>query len=210
MTPPVAGKIMAVLVSLSSTSVLATFLTQRCLVIRSWSRLPIVVWLVFAIYTDSYLFVFSSALLQNSLGLTYNMSTCDGAILLCLACYVTTKVCVFTSEQFNRKVVFQVADLFQTDSGLMQQKVYIPFLGRESGALHVVLPRYEMKLDSLSQHVIRGTTKKRARSKLYLFNSAGMLGVYLAVVILNFVLYGISLIWEHDPSLPEVIVVSQS
>lgn len=68
-----------------------------------------------------------------------------------------------------------------------------------------------MKLGSLSQHVIRGTTKKRARSKLYLFNSAGMLGVYLSVVILNFVLYGIiTFIWEYDPSLPEVIVASQS
>lgn len=52
------------------------------------------------------------------------MSTCDGAILLCLACYVTTKVCVFTSEQFNRKVVFQVADLFLVEKAVRYMLFY--------------------------------------------------------------------------------------
>lgn len=39
------------------------------------------------------------------------------------------------------------------------------------------------------QHIIRGTPKKRIGSRLYMFNSLGMIAVYLAVVILNFVLY---------------------
>lgn len=38
------------------------------------------------------------------------------------------------------------------------------------------------------QHIIRGTAKRRLQSKLYIFNSFGMLGVYIVVVILNFVL----------------------
>lgn len=47
---------------------------------------------VFAIYTDSYCFVFATAILQHSLGVNSSIHTCEGAILLCLVCYVTTKV----------------------------------------------------------------------------------------------------------------------
>ncbi|KAG6005804.1 hypothetical protein E4U43_000539 [Claviceps pusilla] len=126
-TAPLAGRFIAIIVSLLSTTVLTMFLTQRCLAIRYWSRVPVVMWLVLAIYVDSYLFVIGSALLQNTLGANYNMKTCDSAILMCLVCYVTTK------------------------------------------------------------HIIRGACKKRSRSKLYLFNSVGMVGVYSFIVILNFV-----------------------
>ena len=38
------------------------------------------------------------------------------------------------------------------------------------------------------KYIIRGTTKRRLQSRLYIFNSVGMLGLYLVVVILNFVL----------------------
>ncbi|TWU78715.1 hypothetical protein ED733_006301 [Metarhizium rileyi] len=93
--------------------------------------------MVFAIYADSYLFVFASALLQHSIGLNGSFRACDSAILICLVCYVTTKF------------------------------IYL-FLAEKA-------------------HIIRGTAKKRVRSRLYLFNSAGMLAVYLAVVILNFI-----------------------
>ncbi|KYK58893.1 hypothetical protein DCS_00020 [Drechmeria coniospora] len=82
---------------------------------------------VFAIYVDSYLFVFATAILQHAIGINMSLATCEGAILLCLVCYVTTK------------------------------------------------------------HIIRGTPKRRLKSRLYLFNSFGMLGVYLVVAVLNFV-----------------------
>ncbi|TDZ14067.1 hypothetical protein C8035_v002949 [Colletotrichum spinosum] len=36
-------------------------------------------------------------------------------------------------------------------------------------------------------HIIRQTSKPRMRSKLYLFNSFGMLGVFVLIVILNFI-----------------------
>ncbi|KAG5979332.1 hypothetical protein E4U55_005298, partial [Claviceps digitariae] len=55
--PPVAGRFIAIIVSLLSTTVLTMFL------------------MVFAIYTDSYLFVVASALLQYTLGVNYNMNT---------------------------------------------------------------------------------------------------------------------------------------
>lgn len=46
----------------------------------------------FAIYLVSYLFVFVTALLQYSFGVNSSYGLCDGAILLCLVCYVLTKV----------------------------------------------------------------------------------------------------------------------
>ena len=48
--------------------------------------------MVFAIYVDSYVFVLATAMLQHVFGVSLNPRSCDGAILLCLVCYVTTKV----------------------------------------------------------------------------------------------------------------------
>jgi hypothetical protein len=48
---------------------------------------------VFAIYADSFLFVFATAVLQFGLGVDQSIYICQSAILLCLVCYVTTKVC---------------------------------------------------------------------------------------------------------------------
>ena len=56
---------------------------------------------VFAIYIDSYLFVFTTALLQNSFGVNSSLEICQGAILLCLVCYVTTKAS-FTTRSLRR------------------------------------------------------------------------------------------------------------
>lgn len=92
---------------------------QRFLAVKVWSRLPFVQWrelfsgndgwvtgwltweagggniVVFAIYADSFLFVFATAILQFGLGVDTSITVCEAAILLCLVCYVTTKVCLF-------------------------------------------------------------------------------------------------------------------
>ncbi len=47
---------------------------------------------VFAIYADSFLFVLATAILQFGFGVGYSGAVCESAILLCLICYVTTKV----------------------------------------------------------------------------------------------------------------------
>ncbi|KAG6005340.1 hypothetical protein E4U21_000255 [Claviceps maximensis] len=100
-TEPLAGRFVAIIVSLLSTTALTMFLTQRYLAIRCWNRVPMVIWFVFAIYVDSYIFVIASALLQNTLGVNHNMKTCDSAILICLICYVTTKVGLLLSDSFD-------------------------------------------------------------------------------------------------------------
>ncbi|OAA59312.1 hypothetical protein ISF_06247 [Cordyceps fumosorosea ARSEF 2679] len=134
---PLAGQVLNVVLSLAATTALSHFMTQRIVVIKVWRRLPLVVWLVFAIYVDSYCFVFATAMLQHAFGVNRNIGICRGAILLCLACYVTTKF------------------------------IYL-FLVEKA-------------------HVVRGSAKRRLQSKLYIFNSFGMLGMYTVVVILNFI-----------------------
>ncbi|CVK84098.1 uncharacterized protein FMAN_01278 [Fusarium mangiferae] len=89
---PIGGDIMSVMVSLAACSILAVFLFQRITAVRSWSRLPFVAWLVLVIYVDSYGFVFTSAILQQVFGVNSSFNICHGAILLCLICYVTTKI----------------------------------------------------------------------------------------------------------------------
>ncbi|KAJ6440093.1 Cell division control protein 25 [Purpureocillium lavendulum] len=97
---PKAGQIISIMLSLTAATILTLFLTQRFLAIRSWNRLPLVVWLVFAIYIDSYLFVFATATLSHAFGVNASQATCEGAILLCLVCYVTTKfIYVFLVEK---------------------------------------------------------------------------------------------------------------
>ncbi|CAI6098459.1 unnamed protein product [Clonostachys chloroleuca] len=134
---PVAGQVMSVLITMVALTAITSFITQRTLAIKVWARLPYIVWLVFAINIDSYLFVFTTALLQHAFGVNYNKQLCEGAILLCLACYVTTKL------------------------------IYL-FLVEKA-------------------HIIRGTTKKRLKSKLYLFNSFGIMSVFIIVIVLNFI-----------------------
>jgi hypothetical protein len=47
---------------------------------------------IFAIFIDSWLFVFSSTVLQSSFGLNSGPRACDAGILLCLVCYLSSKV----------------------------------------------------------------------------------------------------------------------
>ncbi|KAK3345242.1 hypothetical protein B0H65DRAFT_558204 [Neurospora tetraspora] len=88
---PLAGMVISVILAMISLVIISSFLTQRFLAVKVWSRLPPVQWMVFAIYADSFLFVFATAILQFGFGVDTSASICESAILLCLACYVTTK-----------------------------------------------------------------------------------------------------------------------
>ncbi|KAK1774338.1 hypothetical protein QBC45DRAFT_337857 [Copromyces sp. CBS 386.78] len=102
---PLAGMVTSVILAMISLVIISSFLTQRFLAVKVWSRLPPVQWsrsclslavahqvdVVFAIYADSFLFVFATAILQFGFGVDNSASICESAILLCLACYVTTK-----------------------------------------------------------------------------------------------------------------------
>lgn len=92
---PLAGMVISVVLAMISLVIISSFLTQRFLAVKVWSRLPPVQWMVFAIYADSFLFVFATAILQFGFGVDTSASICESAILLCLACYVTTKILIY-------------------------------------------------------------------------------------------------------------------
>jgi hypothetical protein len=72
---------------------------------------------VVAIYIDSWVFVFATAIIQFAFGVDFSFPVCDSAILLCLLCYVSSKVCcetllyvrclvwLFTNRYIDRKLL---------------------------------------------------------------------------------------------------------
>lgn len=92
---PVGGDVMSVVITLGAVTVLSAFLFQRINSVKNWRQLPFVWWLVFAIYVDSYFFVIATAILQQVFGVNTHHNICHGAILLCLVCYVTTKILIY-------------------------------------------------------------------------------------------------------------------
>ncbi|GME64461.1 hypothetical protein GTA08_BOTSDO13014 [Neofusicoccum parvum] len=91
---PFAGKVISMLMSLVTLCVLSICITRRVQRIRQWSALPLAAWLIVIIYVDSFLFVFVTALFKD-IGLNNNPEICEGAILLCLICYMTTKIFIY-------------------------------------------------------------------------------------------------------------------
>ncbi|KAI8960617.1 hypothetical protein F5Y11DRAFT_358341 [Daldinia sp. FL1419] len=86
-----AGTVISVMLSFAAISVLLCFLTQRSLAVKAWSRISLDTLLVFAIYLDSWAFVFGSGIVDYGLGVDSNLGVCSAAILLCLFFYVTSK-----------------------------------------------------------------------------------------------------------------------
>jgi hypothetical protein len=54
---------------------------------------------VVAIYIDSWIFVFATAIIQFGFGVDFSFPVCDSAILLCLLCYISSKVCHYISTK---------------------------------------------------------------------------------------------------------------
>ncbi|KAJ4334342.1 hypothetical protein N0V95_009191 [Ascochyta clinopodiicola] len=51
--------------------------------------------IVLMIYVDSTLFVLGSAIIVHGLGINSSRGVCEGGILLCLICYMTTKILIY-------------------------------------------------------------------------------------------------------------------
>ncbi|KAB5585901.1 hypothetical protein GE09DRAFT_1210488 [Coniochaeta sp. 2T2.1] len=131
-TQPLSGLLISVILALASIALISSFLSEDFPSCSGTLN-----WLVVAIYVDSFIFVFATAIIQFGFGVDFSFPVCDSAILLCLLCYISSKL------------------------------VYL-FLVEKA-------------------FIIRGNLKPRLKSKLYIFNSFGMLGVYTVVAILNFV-----------------------
>lgn len=68
--------------------------------------------------------------------------------------------------------------------------VCVPLSGRKGSEYRPDGSSEERALPlTLRKHIMRSAPKRRRCSKLYLLNSVGMLGVYIVVVLLNFILW---------------------
>lgn len=86
--------------------VLGACLTRRLERIQKWQRVPVSALLLLLIYLDSFLFIFGTALVKH-LGVNRSEGLCEGVILLCLVCYMSTKVLIyiFLVEKAVRRVL---------------------------------------------------------------------------------------------------------
>ncbi|KAF2837232.1 hypothetical protein M501DRAFT_922639, partial [Patellaria atrata CBS 101060] len=92
---PLAGQTITVVLSLITIAVLSACFVRRLERVITWKALPLANWLILLIYIDSFAFVFITAVLQEGVGVNTSRGLCDGGILLCLACYLTTKLIYF-------------------------------------------------------------------------------------------------------------------
>ncbi|KAF9634788.1 hypothetical protein BFW01_g5683 [Lasiodiplodia theobromae] len=91
---PFAGRMISMFMSLITLCVLSVCIVRRVQRIHNWLSLPFAAWLIIIIYVDSFLFVFVTALFKD-IGLNSNQTICEGAILLCLICYMSTKIFIY-------------------------------------------------------------------------------------------------------------------
>ncbi|KAL1382342.1 hypothetical protein HDK64DRAFT_49177 [Phyllosticta capitalensis] len=82
------------ILSLLTLSVLSILITRRVQKVGRWLALPLTAWLLILIYFDSYIFVFVTAMFKD-LGINESETICDGAILLCLVCYMSSKILIY-------------------------------------------------------------------------------------------------------------------
>ncbi|KAI4760196.1 hypothetical protein E4T51_06765 [Aureobasidium sp. EXF-12344] len=111
---PEAARVVTMALSMITISVLAICLTRRIQMIKNWKSLPLTnirktkttyrfllsqasnhLQVIIAIYIDSFLFIFCTAVLSKAYSLNQSAGICDGAILLCLLCYMTTKIMIY-------------------------------------------------------------------------------------------------------------------
>ncbi|THV45406.1 hypothetical protein BGAL_0493g00070 [Botrytis galanthina] len=174
---PRAGTVFSIVLSMISMAVLAICMTRRVQNVQDWSRYPLVCWLVLLIYFDSLVFVLGSAVVSAGFGVNYSQYMCSNAIILCLSCYMTTKVSIaikesdllFSGSAWALNFQYDIQPAVLTRYSRYQQLIYYFLVERV--------------------YIIRRSSKRRIKDPLYLFNSIGMLIPYCIVIALNFILF---------------------
>ncbi|KAF3926019.1 hypothetical protein ABW20_dc0108127 [Dactylellina cionopaga] len=92
---PHASSIFSAVLPLFGVSVLALCFGRRTINMPKLTEVPLARWLILGVYLDSWLFVFSSTVLNSAFGLRSSVTACNAGILLCLICYLTTKIIYF-------------------------------------------------------------------------------------------------------------------
>ncbi|THX78069.1 hypothetical protein D6D04_05987 [Aureobasidium pullulans] len=81
---PAPARVVTMILTMFTIAILAVFFTRRLHQVKSWTTLPVLNWLVLAIYVDSFFFVFFTGILSKAFSVNASAGFCDAAILLCL------------------------------------------------------------------------------------------------------------------------------
>ncbi|KAH5072928.1 hypothetical protein HBH95_161340 [Parastagonospora nodorum] len=92
---PRVGDIISTILQMTTFGVLCFCLTRRTQWVSTWSKLPFAQWLVLVIYADSAAFVFATSIITHGFGINSSRQVCEGGIILCLVCYMSTKIIMY-------------------------------------------------------------------------------------------------------------------
>ncbi|KEQ86705.1 hypothetical protein M438DRAFT_181388 [Aureobasidium pullulans EXF-150] len=92
---PAPARVVTMILTMFTIAILAVFFTRRLHQVKSWTTLPVLNWLVLAIYVDSFFFVFFTGILSKAFSVNASAGFCDAAILLCLISYMSTKILLY-------------------------------------------------------------------------------------------------------------------
>ncbi|THY48689.1 hypothetical protein D6C99_05383 [Aureobasidium pullulans] len=81
---PAPARVVTMILTMFTIAILAVFFTRRLHQVKSWTTLPVLNWLVLAIYVDSFFFVFFTGILSKAFSVNASAGFCDAAILLWL------------------------------------------------------------------------------------------------------------------------------
>ncbi|KAI0016545.1 hypothetical protein F4780DRAFT_783159 [Xylariomycetidae sp. FL0641] len=151
---PVAGRFFNLLLIIVASSLCCSFFWRRLGAIRNWRKLPYLIWLLLALYVDSYLFLLGSSILEFTYSANQNLAVCQATILFCITLYLSTKLLIY---------------LF-----LVERAVSLPRL------LWFLAP----PILTRGQHIIKGTTVPRFKSRMYIFHNVAIIGFTLIFMIL--------------------------
>ncbi|KAG0647260.1 hypothetical protein D0Z07_7073 [Hyphodiscus hymeniophilus] len=118
---PRAGQVMSTVLSMLTMAVLAVCFTRRLQSTKNWFKIPVTRWLILAIYCDSIIFIFATSILEHGFGLNVTADICSASILLCIACYLSTKLIYYFLIE---KVVSSPCIVFAKENELMSNIPY--------------------------------------------------------------------------------------
>ncbi|THZ77400.1 hypothetical protein D6C85_01706 [Aureobasidium pullulans] len=79
---PAPARVVTMILTMFTIAILAVFFTRRLHQVKSWTTLPVLNWLVLAIYVDSFFFVIFTGILSKAFSVNASAGFCDAAILL--------------------------------------------------------------------------------------------------------------------------------
>ncbi|THZ54842.1 hypothetical protein D6C86_06363 [Aureobasidium pullulans] len=91
---PAPARVVTMILTMFTIAILAVFFTRRLHQVKSWTTLPVLNWLVLAIYVDSFFFVFFTGILSKAFSVNASAGFCDAAILLFIS-YMSTKILLY-------------------------------------------------------------------------------------------------------------------